>query len=186
MVGDNLDDLIARAKELFVAFDGSTFHMYREGQLEEYKQCNISKELEFEWFNELIDQYSRELSIRDWNAVYRLASIASNYQDDRILKNVLSFASRNIMSSDSIVKLMYAEKIIEITNKIKSQIHNDLKIEAYKATYLILEDVINKPLVIDPGHELDNYNLKDKKTLNDRAKRSIEKIKSDLSSLDKG
>jgi len=114
-----LDDKILRAKKLFTSYDGSTFHMYREGQLEEYKQYNISKELEVDWFKELIAQYTQELSIKDWNAVFRLDSIASNYQDESILKNVLSFASRNVMSSDSIVKLMYAERIIEIINKTK-------------------------------------------------------------------
>ncbi|MFC5528312.1 hypothetical protein [Cohnella yongneupensis] len=175
-----MDDEILRAKRLFTSFDGSTFNMFREGRLEEYKQYNISKELEMNWFNELIDQCSKELSIKDWHAVYRLDSIASNYQDVRILKNVLSFASRNIMSSDSIVKLMYAEGIIEIINKTKKLISDDLRIEAYKTTFLILEDIIKKPLVIDPGHELENYNIKDKKTLNDRAKRSIEKIKNDF------
>ncbi|RKP57974.1 hypothetical protein D7Z26_00200 [Cohnella endophytica] len=176
-----MDDQLIRAKELFTSYDGSTLHMYREGQLEEYKQYNIPKQLEIDWFNELINQYTQELSIKDWNAVYRLDSIANHYKDERILRNVVAFTSRNVMSSDSIVKLMYAEGIIEIINKTKDQIQNDLRTEAYKTTYLILEDIINKPLIIDPGHELENYNLKDKKSLNDRAKRSIEKIKNDFS-----
>ncbi|WP_239616814.1 hypothetical protein [Cohnella mopanensis] len=173
--------MIIKAKELFTSYDGNTLQMYREGRYEEYKQYNIPKEIEIEWFREMIDQYSRELSIRDWKAVYRLSSIASNYQDDTILKCVLSFASRNVMSSDSIVKLMYAEGIIEILMKTKKHLDNALVNEAYKSTYIILEDIIKKPLIIDPGHELENYNLKDKRSLNDRATRSIEKIRNDLS-----
>jgi len=176
-----MDDQIIRAKELFTSHDGSTFQMYRNSLLEEYKQYNIPKQLEISWINEMIDQSIQELSIKDWKALSRLDSIATNYQDERILKSILSFASRNVMSSDSIVKLLYAERIIEIVQKTKKQINRDLKIEAYKTSFIILEDIIKKPLIIDPGHELENYNIKDKKSLNDRANKSIERIRNDLS-----
>lgn len=175
-----MNDQLARAKELFTTYDGSTFQMYRNGCLEEYKQYDVPKQLETDWFNEMVARYTRELSIRDWNAINRLASIAANYQNEKILKNVLSFASRNVMSSDSIVKLMYAEGIIEIISKLKSHLSHDFRIEAYKTAFVILDDVIKQPLVVDTGHELENYNLKDKKSLNERAKRSVEKIESDL------
>lgn len=176
-----MDSSLIRAKELFTSYDGSTFQMYREGKYEEYKQYHVPKEIELEWFREMIDHASRELSIRDWKAVDRLDSIANHYQDASILRSVLSFASKNAMSSDSIVKLMYAEGIIEIIKKTKERLDNDLIKATYKATYLILESIIKEPLIIDPGHELENYNLRDKKSLNDRARRSIEKIRSDLS-----
>ncbi|GMK39574.1 hypothetical protein PCCS19_26280 [Paenibacillus sp. CCS19] len=175
-----MDEQLTRAKELFTSYDGSTFHMYRAGHLEEYKQYEIPKQLELDWFNEMIAQYSRELSITDWKAVTRLSAIAANCQNERILKNVLSFASRNVLSSDSIVKLMYAEGILEIIHKIKSVLPDDRKLEAYKTTHMLLEDIINKPLIIDPGHELEQFNLRDKKSLNERAKRSMEKIVADL------
>ncbi|MBD3922940.1 hypothetical protein H8B09_29805 [Paenibacillus sp. PR3] len=175
-----MNDQLGRAKELFTTYNGSAFQMFRNGCIEEYKQYNIPKQLETDWFEEMVARYTKELSIRDWNAINRLVSIAANYPNDKILKNVLSFASRNVMSSDSIVKLMYAEGIIEIINKIKPQLSHDSRIEAYKTAFLILDDIIKKPLVIDTGHELENYNMKDKKSLNERAKRSIEKIESDL------
>ncbi|WP_378127556.1 hypothetical protein [Cohnella boryungensis] len=176
-----MDDQIIRAKELFTSYDGSTFQMYRDGLFEEYKQYNIPKQLEIKWINEIIDQSIQELSIRDCKTLFRLDSIATNYQDKRILKEVLSFASRNVMSSDSIVRLLYAERIIEIIQKTKKQLDRDLRIEAYKTSFTLLEDIIKKPLIIDPGHELENYNIKDKKSLNDRANKSIERIKNDLS-----
>ena len=52
-----------RAKELFTEYLGSSFQMHREGEYEEYKTYNVPKELEVIWFNELIDQFSKELSI---------------------------------------------------------------------------------------------------------------------------
>lgn len=177
--GVSMDEQLVRAQQIFNTYDGSTFRMYREGVLEEYKKYDIPKELEVQWFEEMIAQAAKELSIRDWNAVDRLSSIAAQYPDERILKHVMTFAARNVLSSDSIVKLMYAEGLLEIIDKT-STLSNDLKLEAYKTTHQILEDVINKPLIIDAGHELDNYKLKDKKSLNERAKRSVEKIMKDL------
>ncbi|TFE19349.1 hypothetical protein [Cohnella luojiensis] len=175
-----MDDQLLRAKKMFTSYHGSTFHMYRKGDFEEYKKFDVQKEMEIEWFKEMIDEYTVELSIRDWTAVHNLELIASNYQDKMILENVISFAARHLMSADSIVKLMYAERIIEIINKTKKNISKELLHKSYKTTVIILEDIISKPLIIDPGHELNNYDLVDKRSLNNRAKRSIEVIKNDL------
>jgi hypothetical protein len=175
-----MDDKFLRAKELFTSYHGSTSHMYREGDFEEYKKFDIPKQLEIDWFKEMIDLYTRELSIRDWNAVHCLDSIASNFKDKVILENIISFATRHIMSADSIVKLMYAEGIFDIIKKTKTVISKDLLYEAYKSAAIILEDVISKPLIIDEGHELHLYKLKDKRSLNIRAKRCIEEISNDL------
>ena len=41
------------------------------------------------------------------------------------------------------MKLLFAEKIIEIIKKFKEHIQNDLLIEAYKATFIILNDIVN-------------------------------------------
>ncbi len=175
-----MDDQLLRAKELFTLHLGSTFQMYREGDLDEYKKFDVQPQMENEWFKELGEKYTKELSIRDWTAVSTLGQLTSNYKDKVILENVIAFVSRHLMSSDSIVKLMYAERIIEIVKKMKKDIGIELVHKAYKATAIILEDIITKPLIIDPGHELANFNLSDKRSLNNRAKKSIEEIKNDL------
>lgn len=175
-----MDDQWLRAKQLFTSFHGSTFQMYREGVLEEYKKYDISPQMELDWFKEQIAGYCQELSIRDWSAVTGLGAVASQYKDKTILENVEAFTSRHLMSADSIVKLMYAEGIIDIVKKIKEVVPKELLYKAYKTTAIILDDVISKPLIIDPGHELHNYNLNDKRSLNHRAQRSIDAIKDDL------
>lgn len=172
-----------KAKQLFTSYCGNTLAMYREGVLQEYKGFEVPKALETEWFGEMVDRNARELSIRDWKAIDELSAIASNYKDPAILEKVIAFTSRHMMSADSVVKLMVAERILEIINKIKLDIAQPLLYEAYKTTAIILEDVITKPLVIDPGHELHLYELKDKRSLNHRAERSIQQIKKDLSNL---
>ena len=169
-----------RAKELFTIYLGSSFQMHREGDYEEYKTYNVPKELEVIWFNELIDQFSKELSIMDWNAISKLELIAKIHLEPRIIENVTQFASRHIMSADSIVKLMYAENIIRLTKLFKKVIPKELLYKAYQTAVQILEDIISKPLVIDPGHELQQFNLRDKRSLNNRARVNIEEIKEEL------
>jgi Xaa-Pro aminopeptidase len=173
-------DQFERAKELFVLYHGNTLQMYRAGVLEQYKHFDVQQPAEKQWFEELVEKYTKELSIRDWTAADNLAQLASSYKDKAILENVVSFVSRHLMSSDSIVKLMYAERIIEIVKRLKKEIAIELVHKAYKAAAIILEDIMIKPLIVDPGHELANYNLTDKKSLNNRAKKSIEEIKNDL------
>lgn len=172
-----MDHNIQRAKELFTCYFGNYFQMHLNGKFEEYKSFNISKEEEAEWHEELIAKYAGELSIRSWDAVIGLLSVAKNYPKSRILDHVISFTSRHVMSSDSIVKLMYAENIIEIIKLVSNKCSTEQLHNAYKVTALILEDIISKPLIIDPGHELHEFNLKDKKSLNNRAAKRIEVIR---------
>lgn len=172
-----MDHTTPRAKELFTLYFGNYFQMHRDEKLEEYKSYNISKEEEAGWLEELIAKYTGELSIRSWDAVIGLLTVAKNYPDSRILDNVIAFASRHVMSSDSIVKLMYAENIIAIIKLVSNKCSTEQLHHAYKVTALILEDIISKPLIIDPGHELQEFHLKDKKSLNNRAAKSIEAIK---------
>jgi phosphopentomutase len=175
-----LEDHIKRAKDLFTYYCGSHFQMYREGAFVEYKKYDIPKQTEVEWFKELIEKYTAELLIRDWDAVFRLDSISRSYQDSIILGNVISFASRNVMSADSIVKLMYAESIIRIIQSSKKIISKDLLYNACKVAVRLLENIISNQLILDPERDLSQFPQKDKKSLNNRARKGIDEIKSIL------
>lgn len=94
-----------RAKELFESHYGNKLQMYREGQLDEYKEYNITIEQETLWMKQLIQHYSAQLSIRNWDAVHHLDIVASNYKDSEIVTNILMFSTRHLKSADSIVKL---------------------------------------------------------------------------------
>lgn len=39
----------ARGKELFQSYKGDTYSMWRDGVMEEYQHCEVTKELEQEW-----------------------------------------------------------------------------------------------------------------------------------------
>ncbi|WP_053375884.1 hypothetical protein [Paenibacillus sp. FJAT-27812] len=172
-----MDQQAQRAKELLTSYYGSYFQMHRDGKYEEYKTYDVAKETETEWLEELIVKFDGELSIRNWDAVIQLWSLANNFPDSRILDHVIAFTDRHLMSSDSIVKLMYAEHIILIIKLVKDKSSTEQLHNAYKVTALLLEDIIAKPLIIDPGHELQHFQIKDKKSLNNRAAKSIELIK---------
>lgn len=130
-------------------YRGSFIHMHREGVLDQYKNFEIARQVEVGWYNEWIDKLTNELSIRDWEAISELESLAKYYQDPRILENVLTFVARHIMGADSIVKLMYAEKLMAIIQATKKVISKEFRYAAYQQTYKILEDITLKPLIID-------------------------------------
>jgi hypothetical protein len=177
MRGDDSMDDQRRAKELFTAYLGHFNHMYREGVLEEYKGYDIAQEIETGWLDEMVDSFTKELSIMNWNGVIRLEGLARSYSNPTILENVVTFASRHLMSADSLVKLVYAEKMIELIQLLQKKIPLELLYKAYKSTIEILEDTITKPLLLDPGHKLAQFNLKDKKALNTKARRDIDELK---------
>lgn len=171
-----MDEQIEKAKQLFFSYQGHFFQMNRGGVLKEYKSYGVPKEVEAEWYKVMIDQVAGELSIMNWNAVFRMEAIAKYYKDSMILEKVTSFVSQHLMGSDSIVKLMYAEKMIEIIRSLKNVLSDDVLHKALKVTLGVLEDIISKPLIIDPGHELKQFDLKDKKSLNNRARKNIDAL----------
>lgn len=51
------DSRMKRAKELFLKYSGSRFHMDREGEGAEYESFHISKETEEMWTEEYISAF---------------------------------------------------------------------------------------------------------------------------------
>ncbi|MHA7579503.1 hypothetical protein ACX12E_03830 [Paenibacillus vandeheii] len=125
---------------------------------------------------ERIGQLTSALSIMNWDAVDELTSIAKYHANPLIITAITVFASRQLTSADSMVRLVYAERLIELIKRYESIIPVDELREAYQLTMNLLEDVVTKPLVLDPGHELQQYGLKDKRGLNLRVEKNREEI----------
>jgi hypothetical protein len=166
-----------KAKALYTRYLGHFLNMHKVGLLKEYKAFEITREQELEWLNEMALEYTEQLSIRDWEAISALEALSRNYQESWMVEKVSSFASRNIMSADSLVRLIYGEKLVEMIGAHKQVISKDLLFGACKVAVQILENVISQPLIIDPGHELKMLGLKDKRALNSRAELSMEQVK---------
>jgi len=103
-----------KAKELFFHYCGSLFHMSREGDYTEYKTYNISKEQELIWKNELVEKWVNQLSFKDTLAFLRLVMIAENYHDYNVVKRLIRYVADNIDRGDSLIKLVYAEVLLNI------------------------------------------------------------------------
>ncbi|MGC5773143.1 hypothetical protein [Paenibacillus pabuli] len=150
--------------------------MHRGGVYAEYKQWDVPQELEQTWMDERIHQLTSELSIMKWDAVDELTSIARYHANPVIIIAITTFSSRQLTSADSMVRLVYAERLIELIKRYESIIPVDKLRETYQLTMNLLEDVATKPLVLDPGHELQQYGLKDKRGLNLRVEKNKEEI----------
>jgi GR25 family glycosyltransferase involved in LPS biosynthesis len=163
-------------KALFVKHYGSAVQMHRGGVYAQYKQWDVPQELEQTWMEERIGQLTSALSIMNWDAVDELTSIARYHANPLIIAAITAFASRQLTSADSMVRLVYAERLIELIKRYESIIPVDELRESYQLTMNLLEDVVTKPLVLDPGHELQQYGLKDKRGLNLRVEKNREEI----------
>ncbi|QOS79766.1 hypothetical protein JNUCC31_02095 [Paenibacillus sp. JNUCC31] len=161
---------------LFVKHYGSAVQMHRGGVYAEYKQWDVPQELEQTWKDERIHQLTSELSIMNWDAVDELTLIARYHANPLIIAAITAFASRQLSSADSMVRLVYAERLLELIKRYESIIPVDKLRETYQLTMNLLEDVATKPLVLDPGHELQQYGLKDKRGLNLRVEKNKEEI----------
>jgi len=47
-----MDNNLLKAKEIFIRYEGSHFYMSIDGEYENYKKYQVSKEQEKEWINE--------------------------------------------------------------------------------------------------------------------------------------
>jgi hypothetical protein len=171
-----MEEETRQAQEIFIRYLGSAVQMHREDALKQYQQYGIAREMELQWFQEMIVEWCGRLSIRDSEAVVRLEALSKHYQDPVIVDRTASFASRNLMSADSIVRLMYAEALVGIIRAHKMVITRELLFSACRVAVQLLESVVAQPLVTDPGHELQQLGLRDKRALNSRAKKTIEEV----------
>ena len=162
---------------MFIEHGGSTIRMYRAGMLETYKTYEVPPALETEWLQEMIGGFAQSLSIRDWAAVAALEEAAKTHKEPQALQLAVRFASRHLLSADSVVKLKYAEHLIGMLKALNGIAATELSHEAIRTVKVILDDVIAQPLVLDPGHDLSSMGIKDKRALNQRAAHFIDALK---------
>ncbi|ASA23220.1 hypothetical protein [Paenibacillus donghaensis] len=166
-----------RAKELYCRYLGHLPAMHRGGVLAEYQSYGVSEEQEQEWLQNIMNTCFGQLSIRDWEAVSSLADLSVSCTNNLIVEKTAAFAARNIASGDSVVRLMYAERLVEIIRLHKQLLPREQLFDACRTAVQVLEGVISQPLILDPGHELKQLVLRDKRALNLRAAASLETIK---------
>ena len=144
-----------RAKELFFSYYGNEFFMWKDGDLDEYKSYNISKDQELLWRAELIDKLCSKLDVKHNSSLNGLILIINYFGEYDLLKKVLYFISDNYSEADSFLKLRYAEELFDIIEKSKFHEHapRDTFLETKKFIIVIINDILSNKMEISTESE---------------------------------
>ncbi|MCZ3366737.1 MULTISPECIES: hypothetical protein [Methanobacterium] len=170
-----------RAKELFFSYYGNEFFMWKDGDLDEYKSYNISKDQELIWKDELIDKLCSKLDVKHNSSLNGLILIINYFGEYDLLKKVLYFISDNYSEADSFLKLKYAEELFDIIEKSKFHEHapEDTLLETKKFIIVIINDILSNKIKISAESEkiLEfNRDMSDEKYLVMRTRDLLKKI----------
>lgn len=140
------------AKELFLKYGGSYFHMERDGQLTKYKGYSIDASTEKEWLREYQEEIISKIQAGNSMDVYltRLCSVMRQIKDDEYLETLFSTLGESLKNADTFVKLRIAEELQEVIKFfVTNNIGDMYKLSDYKnLTIDILRKVISQPIVI--------------------------------------
>lgn len=144
-----------RAKELFFSYYGNEFFMWKDGDLDEYRSYNISKDQELLWRYELIDKLCSKLDVKHNSSLNGLILIINYFGEYDLLKKVLYFVSDNYGEADSFLKLRYAEELFDIIEKSKFHEHapEDTLLETKKFIIVIVNDILSNEIEISTESE---------------------------------
>ena len=134
------------AKNLFLYYNGSYFHMVREGNgnYEKYKAFNISKNQEKEWLEEKILKLLKlEMNFSEWDTFSSILDLSTELRDEVIfsmifekilfeidgyefrIQTILITIIINILEKSNWIKwndsLKYSRKLVEKLWEIKNQ-----------------------------------------------------------------
>lgn len=126
------------AKKIFLHYNGSYFHMQREGYLEQYMKFNISKKEERKWLKEKVEKILSKISEmkninlkydKYWDILYILTKIL---EDNYLLDKTISIFEKDlkyldIFSINMILEMIRDNKKIwkDFKKKLKEIIQNN-------------------------------------------------------------
>lgn len=161
------NDNIQIAKNIFIKYRGSHFHMKREGEYEFYKNLGASKEQEEFWAKEMHKdiltkiEYTNSVS----SLVSKLSEISSSIAQFRDIDNLqlmLDIVESKSKIIDSFSKMRIAEEILGIVETFSNRgaKGDNIISHAKQLAIDILKDLIDKPITVDPSYNNIEY-LKD-------------------------
>ena len=134
------------AKNLFLYYNGSRFHMLREGNgdYQKYKAFNVSKNQEKEWLKErILELLKLEMNFSEWDTFSSILDLSTELRDEvifsmifeKILFEIDGYEFRfqtilitiiiNILEKSNWIKLTdrlkYSKKLVEKLWEIKNQ-----------------------------------------------------------------
>lgn len=157
---------MSEAKQLFLKYGGSLFHMDREGEYQRYKCFGVSRELEEAWIEELRSDLLRSIANEDDGVKIRLAirtlvdSIwnRGGYELDPQMLDIIK-SKAGIM--DSFSQLLVAESIAKLVDSCKCKGESIAMVPyAVDTAVEILERIVENPISV-AQEDRDNAVLKE-------------------------
>ena len=166
------NESILLAKEIFMKYAGSYFHMEREGEYGYYKSFGISKEQERLWSNEYQKELMAKIETEDIVSPLfsKLVSLINQNKDINGLQLLLEVAKRKRGNVDTFTQMRMAEEILDIVesfikNNEKANVTNEAKklaldilcninvssitIASYYQNIDYLKDVLKEDIIIN-------------------------------------
>ncbi len=171
-----------QAKELFFAYYGNEFFMWKDGELDEYRSYSIPKGQELIWKDELVEKLYLDLDVKHNSTLNGLCTVMKYFGDYNPLDTVLNFISSNINKADSFLKIRYAEDLFDLLKNCINFHENcprKLMKNTKELTVEILGSVINDEIVINEESELIlefNKDMPNKDYLINRAQNLLERV----------
>ncbi|QQE80618.1 hypothetical protein [Alicyclobacillus sp. SO9] len=170
------------ARDIFLKYGGSYFHMDREGDYGYYKSFGVSKEQELAW----IEEKQRELSseIKNETNAHKIELLLSewsdilyNYNDVFFFALLLDAVREKRRGLDSFSQLLVAERIVHVLGSLSQlQGENDVLSDGKDLALELLHRVLNSPITIAEEYRNTDY-LSDvitKRNIVARASKAIE------------
>ena len=139
---------LKRAKEIFKAYNGSSFGMWKDDVLEEFESYLISEEEKICWKNELRDEYINKLSeetneLKSVHLLMDLESLVFNFKDEISYSTLVRYIKENINQFDSKNRIVIAGILLDA---VKSMDKDHKEQETYDFAMQILKDVCERPI----------------------------------------
>jgi len=148
---------IAEAKKIFDKYDGSFFHMAREGEYDIYKKFEVPKSIERTWFYELkkdiIENLHSEKNEKEIVQLFsRYSTKISKIEIEDDLLFMLEFAKNNQNKFDSYTNVRLIESILNFINSI-TIFGNGYNQTAINESLGLLRKVTEAPFWVSDAYE---------------------------------
>lgn len=145
------------AKEHFLKYDGSYFHITRQGDIRRYKEYGISREQEIEWIREHQQKLIKKIETED-NVIQsvprllgRICSTVSIYKETNSLSSLLNALKEKVLYLDSFSLVRVSKDILRMVEKLLKESAGEkiLILEAKQFAGNLLYQVIRNPITVD-------------------------------------
>ncbi|QSX04822.1 hypothetical protein JYG23_08900 [Sedimentibacter sp. zth1] len=146
------------AKEIFIKYGGSHFHMIREGEYEFYKTLNVSKLLEYEWLKEMQLSLARKINEALNNKllaenIERYGDISVSMKENEAIQFMIDqlIQKKKFLDTNTILRIINA--ILDTLKSLSLNLYK--KIDIQNEMIKVLKEISNKPIIVSDDYKED-------------------------------